>query len=165
MFLKLFRNSVALFISFSLPRIVYIVINYLFLFIYIPNGSLFISQLFCLWSIVHCYCQLWLRTQEGHHLVTRCLSPMLLWGDLATTVLAFGVSPVNICWHMGLSQTRTHKALMFLDIFFVSCDKVFIIWSFPKAFLHLQIVTWRFLVFLVDACLGIGIVNWKPFSV
>lgn len=39
-----------------------------------------VPQFFCPWSKVQCYSQLWLRTQEGHHLVTRCLFQMPLQG-------------------------------------------------------------------------------------
>lgn len=44
-----------------------------------------------------CYCELWLRTQEGHFLVTRCLPQMPLQGDLVASAVSSGVSPVNMC--------------------------------------------------------------------
>lgn len=57
---------------------------------------------------------LWLRTQEGHHLVTRHLSQMPLQGDLATTAVAFGLSPVNMCRRcLSPTHTRTHQTLVF----------------------------------------------------
>lgn len=97
--------------------------TFLFLFISVPMAPLNPFQFFCPWSTEQCYCQLWLRTQEGHHLVTRRLSQMPLQGDLATTVVPFGISPVNMCWHcLSPTNTRTHKTLAFWQgTFFLQC--------------------------------------------
>lgn len=81
-FFALFLDFFTLFLFFSL-------------FLFPPAPA--VPQFFCPWSTVQCYCQLCLRTQEGHHLVTRRLSQMPLQGDLATAVVAFGISRVNMC--------------------------------------------------------------------
>lgn len=59
---------------------------------------------FCPWSAVQCYCQLWLRTEEGHHLVTIRLSQIPPQGHLATTVVAFGIPGEHV-----LTQSVTQK--------------------------------------------------------
>lgn len=100
---------------------------FLFGFISVPMAPN-IPPFFCPWSTVQCYSRLWLRTQEGHHLVTRCLFQMPLQGDLATTVVAFGISPVNMCRRcLSPTHTRTHifwtgDFSSFLFFFFQCCD-------------------------------------------
>lgn len=97
---------------FSFLQNIHILAEYMFLGLYLYPWLTPSVHFSCLWSMVQCYSQLWLRTQEGHHLVTRCLFQTPLQGDLATPVVAFGIAAVNVPM---LSHPYTHKNTQHFD--------------------------------------------------
>ncbi len=121
-----------------------------------------IPQFPCPWSTVQCYCQLWLRTQEGHHLVSRCLSQMPLQGDLATAVVAFGISRVNMCWHcLSPTHARTHKTPVFWQGTFFTMLWLGILNSELASGILTSLCCCYCLVFMVDASQFWKFGNWQ----
>lgn len=81
----------------------------MFLFISVPMAPS-ITGFSCPWRAAQWSSEPRLRTQEGHHLVTRHLLQIPLQGDLASTVAVFGISTVNTCWRcLSPAYTWLHK--------------------------------------------------------
>lgn len=106
-------------VAFFFLQNIHILAEYMFLGLYLYPWLTPSLHFSCLWSMVRYYSQLWLRTQEGHHLVTRCLFQTPLQGDLATPVVAFGIAAVNVPM---LSHSYTHKNTQHFDIFLQCSD-------------------------------------------
>lgn len=121
-----------------------------------------IPQYFRPCSTVRCYSQLWLRTQEGHHLVTRCLFQMPLQGDLATTVVAFGISLLNMC-RRSLSPTHTRANKILTGYIFYNVVIWYsLLWACSRQFNFCKsLLGCSCLVFIADATQQTKV--WKAF--
>lgn len=87
----------------------------MFLFISVPMAPS-ITGFSCPWRAAQWSSEPRLRTQEGHHLVTRHLLQIPLQGDLASTVAVFGISTVNTCWRcLSPAYTWLHKKTLYLE--------------------------------------------------
>lgn len=99
------------------PVFIYLFFSFhkMFLFISVPMAPS-ITGFSCPWRAAQWSSEPRLRTQEGHHLVTRHLLQIPLQGDLASTVAVFGISTVNTCWRcLSPAYTWLHKKTLYLE--------------------------------------------------